>query len=83
MAPLRNSSRYIYPLSIVLVVFGLGGCSLLLGESFVGISMHNPTTGAKKYCKGHVGRGDPSSVEVDTMTACANWYETKGFVRDN
>jgi hypothetical protein len=59
----------------------LGGCGLLLGESFVSQEMVNPKTGEHVLCHGHEGRGAPTMAELDSMNACVAAYEAKGFRR--
>ncbi len=59
----------------------LSGCESILGESFVLQDMRDPKTGAAVVCVGHVGRGEPSKAELDTMNACVSWYLSQGYVK--
>jgi len=62
------------------LLFILSGCHLLMGESYTERYLRDPKTGTTVTCAAYVGRGGPTQAEIDTMRACAAWYESKGYV---
>jgi hypothetical protein len=43
--------------------------------------LRDPNTGKAVVCIGHVGRGNPSKAEIDTMNAYVSWYLSQGYVK--
>jgi len=44
--------------------------------------MHNPATGEKAICGGHVQKGEITNAELDEISACVAVHAAKGFVLD-
>jgi hypothetical protein len=65
----------------VTIPFLLVGCDHMMGETFVDQDMRDPKTGSTVTCVGHIGRGEPTKAQMDTMNACVSWYLSQGFVK--
>ena len=70
----------------LVATLSLSGCAWLecavLCERFVSEAMHNPATGEKAICGGHVQKGEITNAELDEISACVAVHAAKGFVLD-
>jgi hypothetical protein len=44
--------------------------------------MHNPASGEKVICGGHVQKGEVTHAELDEISTCVADHAAKGFVPD-